>query len=76
MSYIICGVRKLDLTSCYWLKSVVVRRCVFKLWNPEALYAAGTVLSINDLINILQALHQLKRLSFSLEPVSVRDAGL
>ena len=69
------SVRELDLTSCYWLKSVEVRRCVFKLSNLEALYASGTFLSISDLTKILRALHQLKRLSFSLKPVSVRDVG-
>jgi hypothetical protein len=69
------SVTELDLTSCYWLKSIDVRRCVFKLSNCKALYVADTLLSISDLIEILRAVHQLKRLSFSLQPVSVRDAG-
>ena len=48
---------------------------MFKLSNHEDLYVADTSLSIRDLIKILKALHQLKRLSFSLKPISVRDAG-
>jgi hypothetical protein len=53
------NVRELDLTSCYWLKPVDIRRCVFKLSNLEALYVADTSLSSTDLIKILQALHQV-----------------
>jgi len=52
-------VKELDLTSCYWLKSVDVRRCVLKLSNLEALYVADTSLSSSDLIKILKALHQV-----------------
>jgi hypothetical protein len=52
-------VTELDLTSCYWLKSVDIRRCVLKLSNLEALYVADTSLSISDLIKILKALHQV-----------------
>ncbi|GFG40517.1 hypothetical protein Cfor_07581 [Coptotermes formosanus] len=69
------NVRELDLTSCYWLKPVDIRRCVFKLSNLEALYVADTSLSSSDLIKILQALHQLKRLSFSLKHVTDHGAG-
>jgi hypothetical protein len=53
------NVRELDLTSCYWLKSVDIRRCVLKLSNLEALYVADTSISSSDLIKILQALRQV-----------------
>jgi hypothetical protein len=53
------SVKELDLTSCYWLKSVDVRRCVLKLSNLEALYVADTSLSSSDLIKILKALHKV-----------------
>jgi Excinuclease ATPase subunit len=53
------NVKELDLTSCYWLRSVDVRRCVLKLLNLEALYVADTSLSIGDVIRILKKLHQV-----------------
>lgn len=49
------NVRELDLTSCYWLKSVCIRSCVLKLSNLEALYVADTSLNRGDLMKILQA---------------------
>jgi len=53
------SVKELDLTSCYWLKSEDVRRCVLKLSNLEALYVADTSISSSDLLKILKALHQV-----------------
>jgi hypothetical protein len=53
------SVRELDLSSCYWLKSVDVQRCVLKLSNLEALYVVDTSLSISNIIKILKALHQV-----------------
>lgn len=53
------SVRELDLTNCYWLKSVNVRRCVLKLSNLEALYIVDTSISSSDLIKILKATHQV-----------------
>jgi hypothetical protein len=52
-------VRELDLTSCYWLKSVDVQRCVVQLSNLEALHVADTSLRSCDIIRILKALHQV-----------------
>ena len=53
------NVRELDLTSCYWLKSADVRKCVLKLSNLEALYVADTSVHISDIIKTLKALHQV-----------------
>jgi len=53
------NVKELDLTSCYWLKSVDVQRCVLKLSNLEALYVADTSLSSSAVIKILKTLHQV-----------------
>jgi hypothetical protein len=53
------SVKELALTSCYWLKSVDVRKCVVELSNLEVLYVADTSLSNSDLIKILKALNQV-----------------
>ena len=69
------SVKELDLTSCYWLKSGDVRRCVVKMSNLEALYVVDTSLSNSDVIKIFKALHQVfivATLFFSIVSLSLR----
>jgi hypothetical protein len=53
------NVKELDLTSCYWLKSIDIRKCALKLPNLEALYVVDTPVTWGDLMKILSKLCQV-----------------
>lgn len=47
------NIKELDLTSCYWLKSVDIQKCALKLPNLEAFHVADTSLTTGDLMKVL-----------------------
>ncbi|XP_021917951.1 F-box/LRR-repeat protein 18-like isoform X2 [Zootermopsis nevadensis] len=71
------NIKELDLTSCYWLKSVDIQKCALKLPNLEAFHVADTSLTTGDLMKVLCSCCKIKQLSWSWNPVfPVRRSSL